>query len=67
VGLGTENHPSSREIPLAGQACIPAGGGNDTISARDGVRDTIDCGAGHDKATVDRRDTVKSCETVRRR
>jgi Ca2+-binding RTX toxin-like protein len=41
--------------------------GNDTISARDGARDTIDCGAGRDKVTADRTDTVKSnCEYVKR-
>ena len=40
--------------------------GDDIISARDGTRDTIDCGAGRDKVTADRTDTVKNCEFVRR-
>ena len=42
------------------------GPGNDTIDARDGVAETVDCGAGtRDAATVDARDTVRpSCERV---
>jgi Ca2+-binding RTX toxin-like protein len=42
------------------------GPGNDTISARNGRKETIDCGSGRDKATVDRLDRVKSCERVSR-
>jgi hypothetical protein len=43
------------------------GKGNDTIQARDGKRETVDCGAGpKDAATVDRVDSVKGCETVKR-
>gem|GEM_PF-3396264 len=54
--------------PGAGKDRVTAGGGNDTISARDGVRDTIDCGAGRDKVTAVRNDAVKStCERVVRR
>ena len=45
---------------------MKAGGGNDTISARDGARDTIDCGGGIDKVTADRTDTVQNCEYVKR-
>ena len=49
-----------------GQSCtIPFG--NDTINARDGAADQIDCGAGEDKAVVDALDTVAAnCETVDR-
>jgi Ca2+-binding RTX toxin-like protein len=44
-----------------------AGAGNDTVSARNGKRETVDCGSGkRDKATVDRRDKVRGCEKVRR-
>jgi Ca2+-binding RTX toxin-like protein len=44
-----------------------AGDGNDTVSARNGKKETVDCGKGSkDSATVDRNDTVKSCETVKR-
>ena len=40
--------------------------GNDVIYARDGERDTIDCGRQRDAAFVDRLDVVKHCETVAR-
>jgi Ca2+-binding RTX toxin-like protein len=38
--------------------------GNDTINARDGEKDSIDCGVGEDKAIVDAIDVVSGCETV---
>lgn len=38
--------------------------GNDVIDARDGERDSIDCGVGDDRATVDPIDVVANCETV---
>ncbi len=46
------------------QSCtIPFG--NDTINARDGEADQVDCGAGNDRAVVDALDTVAAnCETV---
>jgi Ca2+-binding RTX toxin-like protein len=49
-----------------GQSCtIPFG--NDTIDARDGEADQVDCGPGEDKATVDAADTVAAnCESVSR-
>ena len=41
--------------------------GNDTINARDGEADSIECGVGQDKVTADAADTVApSCETVDR-
>nr|MBA2522243.1 hypothetical protein [Solirubrobacterales bacterium] len=41
-------------------------GGGDRISARDGLRDHVDCGVGRsDLAIVDRKDRVRRCETVR--
>jgi hypothetical protein len=43
-----------------------AGPGNDQILARNGKRETIDCGAGRDRATVDRDDPVRGCERVAR-
>ena len=47
---------------------IYAGGaGNDFIYARDGVAEPVDCGSGRDRAVVDRRDSVISCESVKRR
>jgi hypothetical protein len=37
------------------------------VSARNGKRDKIDCGAGKkDRAVVDKRDKVKGCERVKR-
>jgi hypothetical protein len=38
--------------------------GNDTIDARDGEADSIECGPGNDVANVDKADTVNGCETV---
>jgi Ca2+-binding RTX toxin-like protein len=40
--------------------------GNDVVNARDGERDSIDCGVGTDKAIVDQADVVANCETVER-
>jgi hypothetical protein len=47
-----------------GQSCtIPFG--NDTINARDGEADQVDCGPGNDRAVVDSLDTVAAnCEIV---
>ena len=38
--------------------------GNDTIQARDGEADNIDCGIGTDTAVVDKIDVIANCETV---
>lgn len=38
--------------------------GNDTIDARDGEADSVECGPGNDVANVDKADTVSNCETV---
>jgi Ca2+-binding RTX toxin-like protein len=38
--------------------------GNDTIQARDGEQDNIDCGIGTDTAIVDTIDVVANCESV---
>ena len=38
--------------------------GNDTIDARDGEADQVDCGTGNDTAIVDALDTVANCEKV---
>ncbi|MEA2443450.1 MAG: hypothetical protein QOJ12_742, partial [Thermoleophilales bacterium] len=43
------------------------GPGKDTINARNGRKETVDCGSGRDTATVDRNDRVKNCERVSRR
>jgi len=49
----------------SGADMLNGGDGNDTLLARDGVADTVDCGAGNDTAMVDPADTVTGCETVR--
>jgi hypothetical protein len=43
------------------------GAGNDSINARNGKRETVDCGAGSkDAASVDKADKVRGCEKVKR-
>jgi Ca2+-binding RTX toxin-like protein len=43
------------------------GAGNDTLNAKDGRKETVDCGTGtKDRATVDKSDKVKGCESVKR-
>jgi Ca2+-binding RTX toxin-like protein len=50
----------------AGRDSMFGGTGNDTIQAKDGERDTIDCGAGRDTVVADATDVLKHCETVKR-
>ena len=50
----------------AGKNTYAAHSGNDRVSARNGVAETINCGAGRDRATVDADDTVAGCEVVSR-
>jgi Ca2+-binding RTX toxin-like protein len=51
----------------AGTNSYSGGPGNDTINARNGRAEGIDCGSGRDKVTADRRDRVKrNCERVSR-
>jgi hypothetical protein len=52
--------------PGAGRDTVFGGSGSDTIRARDGERDTIDCGPGNDTVVADKADFVKGCETARR-
>jgi hypothetical protein len=54
-------------FPGTGRDRVRGGAGNDVISARDGSRDVIDCGAGLDRVTADRRDRLRGCERVSRR
>jgi hypothetical protein len=53
--------------PGSGRDVVDAGGGNDTINSVDGVKETIDCGAGKDTVRADKRDRLKHCEKVTRR
>ena len=50
-----------------GRDIFRGGAGSDRLHAADAKRDTVDCGAGRDRATVDRLDKVKHCENVIRR
>jgi Ca2+-binding RTX toxin-like protein len=45
-----------------GKDTLIGGRGNDTINARDGVRETINCGPGRDSVKADKRDKLKGCE-----
>jgi Tol biopolymer transport system component len=48
----------------AGGDVILAGAGNDSVHARNGHRDTVDCGPGRDVVWADRSDRLRRCETV---
>src|SRR4051794_7786119 len=51
----------------ASAGSLRGGAGNDSITARNRKRDTVECGTGRrDSATVDRVDRVRRCEKVRR-
>jgi hypothetical protein len=56
VILGTAN----------GGDVIAAGAGNDAVHARNGRRDTVDCGAGRDTVWADKTDKLAHCEVIRR-
>ncbi len=43
-----------------------AGAGNDVVDARNRRAEVVSCGAGRDRARVDRSDTVRGCERFRR-
>ncbi len=49
-----------------GRDSLSGGSGNDSLNARDGARDSVDCGKGKDKAKADRLDRVRGCEKVQR-
>lgn len=51
----------------SGRDSIFGGSGDDVVRARDGERDTIDCGPGKDGVVADPRDRTWGCEYVRRR
>lgn len=46
----------------AGANKISAGPGNDTVLARNGVKDTVDCGRGRDTVKADKVDKLVGCE-----
>jgi hypothetical protein len=49
-----------------GRDRLSGGDGDDVLKAAGGGRDRLRCGKGKDRAVVDRRDTVRGCEKVRR-
>jgi hemolysin type calcium-binding protein len=51
----------------AGSDRIKGGGGEDAIGSRDGEVDKVDCGAGVDRALIDKVDVARGCESVVRR
>ena len=51
----------------AGVDRLFGGSGRDRLQARDRSADRADCGRGHDRATLDAKDTVHACETLRPR
>jgi Ca2+-binding RTX toxin-like protein len=47
---------------LSGTDALRGGTASDVVDARDGTRDTVDCGPGRDLAILDRRDSARNCE-----
>jgi Ca2+-binding RTX toxin-like protein len=48
------------------RSSIQGGPGDDRVSSSNGVRDSVDCGAGNDRVLADRGDSLRGCESVRR-
>ena len=55
-------------VPGPGADRVFAGPSRDSVDARDGARDVVDCGTGWgvDRVAADRVDVVRNCEIVRR-
>jgi hypothetical protein len=51
-------------IDTKGFNAFDAGAGNDYVNARNGRRELVRCGSGRDRARVDRRDRLRSCERI---
>jgi RTX calcium-binding nonapeptide repeat (4 copies) len=49
-----------------GPNALRAGAGDDTVMARQGALDNVDCGAGNDTAVLDLADTAQDCEIAQR-
>jgi hypothetical protein len=53
--------------PLKTRAAAHGGPGDDTIGARNGTKDSVNCGSGKkDLATLDKKDLATACEKVKR-
>lgn len=59
-----ENDSGDRVDGRGGADTIWTGGGADTIMARDGVADTIDCGEDVDAVVADEIDVLTGCENI---
>jgi Ca2+-binding RTX toxin-like protein len=59
---------SGRDVLVGGPGtnAYDAGSGNDVVNAANGRRELVRCGAGNDRARVDRRDRTSGCEHVTR-
>ena len=58
---------NDRLIGGTGKNTYSGGAGRDKLSARNGTKETVACGAGRDTATIDKKDRPTGCERVRRR
>lgn len=61
------NAGNDQLFPSSGRDRVLGGAGDDVISARDGSRDTIECGPGSDRVSADRIDRLRGCERAARR
>jgi Ca2+-binding RTX toxin-like protein len=57
---------NDRLVGSPGSDSLDGGAGNDLLNADDRARDVVQCGPGHDRASVDRIDSVSGCEVVKR-
>ena len=69
-GAGNDRLGAARRTtrsPAGPGATYLAGPGNDVVDAANGVRETLNCGPGRDRAVADRRDVARQCERIVRR
>jgi Ca2+-binding RTX toxin-like protein len=58
--------PGDDVLAAGGEGSVVRGGsGDDRIFTRDGARDDVDCGRGHDTVSADRFDLARRCEGQR--
>jgi hypothetical protein len=46
-----------------GKDKLNGGPGNDTITSKDGIAESVNCGSGRDKVKADKKDKLKGCES----
>jgi Ca2+-binding RTX toxin-like protein len=60
---GDRAYGEAGDDTITGGGSISGGAGDDTVAVRNGLRDTVRCGAGRDSVRADRRDRVaRDCE-----